>query len=55
MFDVMNSRFYDFSLDRTLYVFNAGRYEFGNKGLDLMIEALARINYRLQVIYLFQL
>ncbi|HUU91092.1 MAG TPA: glycogen synthase [Phycisphaerae bacterium] len=35
---------YTFDLDRTLYVFSAGRYEPRNKGYDLVIEALARLN-----------
>ncbi|KZO97311.1 glycosyltransferase family 3 protein [Calocera viscosa TUFC12733] len=39
---------YDFDLDNTLYLFTAGRYEYRNKGVDLFIEALARLNYRLQ-------
>lgn len=38
----------DFDLDNTLYFFTAGRYEYRNKGVDLYIEALARLNYRLQ-------
>ncbi|VDD88524.1 unnamed protein product [Enterobius vermicularis] len=40
---------YDFDLDKTLYLFTAGRYEFTNKGGDFFIEALARLNYYLQV------
>ncbi|MEX2213455.1 MAG: glycosyltransferase [Phycisphaeraceae bacterium] len=39
---------YTFDLDRTLYFFTSGRYEYRNKGLDLTIEALARLNYRLR-------
>ncbi|KAJ3549356.1 hypothetical protein NMY22_g907 [Coprinellus aureogranulatus] len=39
---------YDFDLDNTLYMFTAGRYEYRNKGVDMFIEALARLNYRLQ-------
>lgn len=55
---------YDFDLDNTLYVrlslyllvvipnflqfFTAGRYEYRNKGVDMFIESLARLNYRLQ-------
>ncbi|KAI3379519.1 hypothetical protein SNEBB_010049 [Seison nebaliae] len=35
---------YDFSLDKTIYVFSAGRYEFENKGVDLFLESLARLN-----------
>lgn len=39
---------YTFDLDRTLYVFSAGRYEYRNKGLDVFIEALAELNRRMQ-------
>jgi glycogen(starch) synthase len=39
---------YAFDLDRTLYVVTSGRYEYTNKGLDLYIEALARLNWRLK-------
>ncbi|PRD28487.1 UNVERIFIED_CONTAM: GlyS [Trichonephila clavipes] len=39
---------YDFELDKTLYLFIAGRYEFSNKGADLFIEALARLNHFLK-------
>ncbi|KAH7097006.1 glycogen synthase [Auriculariales sp. MPI-PUGE-AT-0066] len=39
---------YDFDLDNTLYFFTAGRYEFRNKGIDIFIESLARLNHRLQ-------
>jgi len=42
-------RHYDFDLDKTLYFFTAGRYEYGNKGCDMFIESLARLNYFLQV------
>lgn len=40
---------YDFDLDKTLYFFIAGRYEFSNKGADLFIESLARLNHYLKV------
>ncbi|BES87990.1 Glycogen synthase [Nesidiocoris tenuis] len=39
---------YDFDLDKTLYFFTAGRYEFGNKGADIFIESLARLNHYLK-------
>lgn len=39
---------YSFDLDRTLYFFTSGRYEFGNKGFDLTVEALARLNARMR-------
>ena len=39
---------YSFNLDRTLYFFTSGRYEYRNKGFDLTLEALARLNYKLK-------
>ncbi len=39
---------YHFDLDRTVYFFTSGRYEYRNKGMDLTIEALARLNHRLR-------
>lgn len=39
---------YDFDLDNTIYMFTAGRYEYRNKGVDMFIESLARLNFRLQ-------
>ena len=39
---------YSFDLDKTLYFFTSGRYEYHNKGFDLTLEALARLNHRLQ-------
>ncbi|MEM1210198.1 MAG: glycosyltransferase [Planctomycetota bacterium] len=39
---------YPMDLDKTLYFFTSGRYEFRNKGMDLTIEALARLNHRLR-------
>lgn len=39
---------FDFNLDKTLYFFIAGRYEFSNKGADIFIEALARLNHHLK-------
>ncbi|XP_064080353.1 glycogen [starch] synthase-like [Macrobrachium nipponense] len=50
--DFIRGHFYghmDFDLDKTLYFFIAGRYEFGNKGADLYIEALARLNHYMKV------
>ncbi|CAL4080330.1 unnamed protein product [Meganyctiphanes norvegica] len=46
--DFVRGHFYghlDFDLNETLYFFIAGRYEFGNKGADIYIEALARLNH----------
>jgi glycogen(starch) synthase len=39
---------YTFDLDRTLYFFSAGRYEYRNKGFDLVLESLARLNGRMK-------
>lgn len=39
---------YDFDLDNTIYMFTAGRYEYRNKGVDMFIESLARLNYLLK-------
>lgn len=35
---------YNFDLDDTLYFFTSGRYEFHNKGFDVTIDALKRLN-----------
>lgn len=39
---------YSFDLNRTLYFFTSGRYEYLNKGMDLFIEAMHRLNLRLK-------
>jgi len=39
---------YSFDLEKTLYFFTSGRYEYHNKGYDLTLEALARLNYKMQ-------
>jgi glycogen(starch) synthase len=39
---------YEFDLDNTLYFFTSGRYEYRNKGMDIFIEAMARLNWRLK-------
>jgi glycogen(starch) synthase len=41
---------YAFDLDRTLYLFTSGRYEYRNKGIDVFIEAMARLNQRLRAV-----
>ncbi len=38
---------YSFDLDNTLYFFTSGRYEYKNKGYDLTLEALKRLNFKL--------
>jgi glycogen(starch) synthase len=40
---------YAFDLDRTLYLFTAGRFEPRNKGYDLCIESMARLNAELRL------
>ncbi len=39
---------YAFDLDKTIYLFNAGRFEPRNKGFDLCLEATARLNAELK-------
>ncbi len=39
---------YTFNLDRTIYLFTSGRYEYRNKGIDLFIESLYHLNRRLK-------
>lgn len=39
---------YDFDLDKTLYFFTSGRFEPRNKGFDLCLEAMARLNAELK-------
>lgn len=39
---------YSFDLDKTIYLFTSGRYEYKNKGFDLTLEALHRLNQRLK-------
>ena len=39
---------YTFDLDRTIYLFTSGRYEYRNKGMDLFLESLHRLNQRLK-------
>lgn len=40
---------YSFNLDKTLYFFTSGRFEYHNKGFDLTLEALARLNWKMKV------
>jgi glycogen(starch) synthase len=39
---------YAFDLEKTIYLFTSGRYEYKNKGFDLTLEALFRLNQRLK-------
>ncbi len=38
---------YSFDLENTIYMFTSGRYEYHNKGIDLFIEGLSRLNNHL--------
>lgn len=49
--DFVRGHFYghnDFDPEKTLYFFTAGRYEYRNKGVDMFIESLARLNHRMK-------
>ena len=49
--DFVRGHFYghnDFDPENTLYFFTSGRYEYRNKGVDMYIESLARLNHRLK-------
>ncbi|WKZ60114.1 MAG: glycosyltransferase [Cyclobacteriaceae bacterium] len=39
---------YSFDLDKTIYFFTSGRYEYKNKGFDLTLQALRLLNERLK-------
>lgn len=39
---------YSFDLDKTLYVYTSGRFEPRNKGFDLCLETMARLNLELK-------
>jgi glycogen(starch) synthase len=39
---------YSFDLDKTMYFFTSGRYEPRNKGFDLCLESMARLNAELR-------
>lgn len=41
--------YYSFDINNTLVYFLAGRYEFRDKGVDVFIEALGKLNERLKV------
>ena len=40
---------YSFDLDKTIYLFTSGRYEYKNKGFDLTLEALVHLNHQLKL------
>ncbi len=39
---------YSFDLEKTMYFFTSGRYEYKNKGFDLTLEALVHLNEQLK-------
>jgi glycogen synthase len=39
---------YSFNLDKTIYFFTSGRFEYKNKGFDLTLEALVHLNEKLK-------
>lgn len=39
---------YAFDLDKTIYLFTSGRYEYKNKGFDLTLEALGLLNEQMK-------
>jgi glycogen(starch) synthase len=39
---------YSFDLDKTIYIFTSGRFEPKNKGFDLCLESMARLNAELR-------
>ena len=41
---------YHFDLEHTIYFVTSGRYEYRNKGMDLFIEAMWRLNQRLRYV-----
>jgi glycogen(starch) synthase len=41
--------YYSFDLENTLIFFISGRYEFHNKGIDVFIKALSKLNERLKI------
>ena len=40
--------YYSFDLDETLLFFTIGRYEFANKGIDVFIDSLGKLNERMK-------
>jgi glycogen(starch) synthase len=42
-------RYYTFNLENTLYFFISGRLEYYNKGFDLLVEALKRLNVKMKM------
>lgn len=40
--------YYQFDLNKTLFYYFGGRYEFGNKGMDISVSALGKLNENLK-------
>lgn len=50
--DFVRKHFHDnicFERENVLYFFSAGRYEYRNKGIDILIESLTRLNHLLKI------
>ncbi|MCK5906112.1 MAG: glycogen/starch synthase [Flavobacteriales bacterium] len=39
---------YSFDLNKTIYLFTSGRFEYKNKGYDMSLEAMAKLNHMLK-------
>ncbi len=39
---------YSFNLDKTIYFFTSGRFEYNNKGYDVTLDALSRLNKKMK-------
>ena len=39
---------YSFNLNKTIYLFTSGRFEYKNKGYDMSLEAMAKLNHKLK-------
>ena len=39
---------YSFDLKKTIYLFTSGRFEYKNKGYDMSLEAMAKLNHKLK-------
>lgn len=50
--DFVRGHFYghfNFNLDKTLFFFTSGRYEYFNKGVDIFLDSLAELNAKLKL------
>ncbi len=39
--------YYQFDIEKTILFYTSGRFEYGNKGLDVLVQALAQLNKKL--------